>query len=222
MFWHYFSTIYVWCGITIAISMLVMAVIFVVTDHKYVVPPDDKAPWWIIPVAGIIGLLFWPAIICVAFYYEAKEMKEHHETKKQKDKIHGDLCAWLEMQTQHPNNALIPNVSSEVYRVACDILEALDYAPEFAAPTFRNSIQYEWGGDDKPYMEFEIFDDRVEIFVLRPKGIMAQNLYEARDHSFSRTVANLDYRFMNHMVHAYKDGLYNDDDDYTATDINEE
>lgn len=223
MGFHYWFGVYTWFGICFAITLLIMSTYFVIHDNKNVTAPDDKLPWWIIPIMGLIGLLLWPVIFITMIYYEIKDQKRKYHEKKQKDKIHEDLCAWLDIQAQNPNNCLIANVSSEVYRNAADILAHLDYAPEFAAPTFRNSIQFEWGGDDKPYMEIEIFENVAAIFVLRPEGIMAKTIHEARDHSINKTVPVIDYKSMNQILNAYKDGLYDaDKEDYTATDINEE
>lgn len=221
MSFHYWAGVYAWFGICFAITLLIMSTYFIIHDNKNVTAPDDKLPWWIIPVMGLIGLLLWPALVIAIIYYEIKDQKNKYHERKQKEKIHDDLCAWLDLQTQNPNNSLIPNVSSEVYRNACDILNHLDYAPEFAAPTFKDSIQFEWGGDDKPYMEIEIDKHTASIFILRPTGVIHRPITD-KD-TFSKDVAVIDYKSMNQILNAYKDGLYDaDKEDYTATDINEE
>lgn len=221
MSFHYWAGVYAWFGICFAITLLIMSTYFIIHDNKNVTAPDDKLPWWIIPVMGLIGLLLWPALVIAIIYYEIKDQKNKYHERKRKEKIHDDLCAWLDLQTQNPNNTLIPNVSSEVYRNACDILNHLDYAPEFAAPTFKDSIQFEWGGDDKPYMEIEIDKHTASIFILRPTGVIHRPITD-KD-TFSKDVAVIDYKSMNQILNAYKDGLYDaDKEDYTATDINEE
>ena len=221
MSFHYWAGVYAWFGICFAITLLIMSAYFIIHDNKNVTAPDDKLPWWIIPVMGLIGLLLWPALVIAIIYYEIKDQKNKYHERKQKEKIHDDLCAWLDLQTQNPNNTLIPNVSSEVYRNACDILNHLDYAPEFAAPTFKDSIQFEWGGDDKPYMEIEIDKHTASIFILRPTGVIRRPITD-KD-TFSKDVPVIDYKSMNQILNAYKDGLYDaDKEDYTATDINEE
>lgn len=221
MSFHYWAGVYAWFGICFAITLLIMSTYFIIHDNKNVTAPDDKLPWWIIPVMGLIGLLLWPALVIAIIYYEIKDQKNKYHERKRKEKIHDDLCAWLDLQTQNPNNTLIPNVSSEVYRNACDILNHLDYAPEFAAPTFKDSIQFEWGGDDKPYMEIEIDKHTASIFILRPTGVIHRPITD-KD-TFSKDVAVIDYKSMNQILNAYKDGLYDaDKEDYTATDVNEE
>lgn len=221
MSFHYWAGVYAWFGICFAITLLIMSTYFIIHDNKNVTAPDDKLPWWIIPVMGLIGLLLWPALVIAIIYYEIKDQKNKYHERKQKEKIHDDLCAWLDLQTQNPNNTLIPNVSSEVYRNACDVLNHLDYAPEFAAPTFKDSIQFEWGGDDKPYMEIEIDKHTASIFILRPTGVIHRPITD-KD-TFSKDVAVIDYKSMNQILNAYKDGLYDaDKEDYTATDVNEE
>lgn len=221
MSFHYWAGVYAWFGICFAITLLIMSTYFIIHDNKNVTAPDDKLPWWIIPVMGLIGLLLWPALVIAIIYYEIKDQKNKYHERKRKEKIHDDLCAWLDLQTQNPNNTLIPNVSSEVYRNACDVLNHLDYAPEFAAPTFKDSIQFEWGGDDKPYMEIEIDKHTASIFILRPTGVIHRPITD-KD-TFSKDVAVIDYKSMNQILNAYKDGLYDaDKEDYTATDVNEE
>ena len=221
MSFHYWAGVYAWFGMCFAITLLIMTTYFIIHDNKTVTAPDDKLPWWIIPIMGLIGLLLWPALVIAMIYYEIKDQKHKYHERKQKEKIHDDLCTWLDLQTQNPNNTLIPNVSSEVYRNACDILNHLDYAPEFATPTFRDSIQFEWGGDDKPYMEIEIYKHTASIFILRPTGVIRRPITD-KD-TFSKDVPVIDYKSMNQILNAYKDGLYDaDKEDYTATDIKEE
>lgn len=221
MSFHYWAGVYAWFGICFAITLLIMSTYFIIHDNKNVTAPDDKLPWWIIPIMGLIGLLLWPALVIAIIYYEIKDQKHRYHERKQKEKIHDDLCAWLDLQTQNPNNSLIPNVSSEVYRNACDVLNHLEYAPEFATPTFRDSIQFEWGGDDKPYMEIEIDKHTASIFILRPTGVIHRPITD-KD-TFSKDVSVIDYESMNQILNAYKDGLYDaDKEDYTTTDINEE
>lgn len=221
MSFHYWAGVYAWFGICFAITLLIMSTYFIIHDNKNVTAPDDKLPWWIIPIMGLIGLLLWPALVIAIIYYEIKDQKHRYHERKQKEKIHDDLCAWLDLQTQNPNNSLIPNVSSEVYRNACDVLNHLEYAPEFATPTFRDSIQFEWGGDDKPYMEIEIDKHTASIFILRPTGVIHRHITD-KD-TFSKDVPVIDYESMNQILNAYKDGLYDaDKEDYTTTDINEE
>lgn len=221
MSFHYWAGVYAWFGICFAITLLIMSTYFIIHDNKNVTAPDDKLPWWIIPIMGLIGLLLWPALVIAIIYYEIKDQKHRYHERKQKEKIHDDLCAWLDLQTQNPNNSLIPNVSSEVYRNACDVLNHLEYAPEFATPTFRDSIQFEWGGDDKPYMEIEIDKHTASIFILRPTGVIHRPITD-KD-TFSKDVPVIDYESMNQILNAYKDGLYDaDKEDYTTTDINEE
>lgn len=220
MGFHYWAGVYTWFGVCFAITLLIMSTAFVIRDNKEVTAPDDKLPWWIIPIMGLIGLLLWPVVVVAMLYYEIKDCIHRHEEMRKKDKIHKDLCLWLDLQAQNPNNALIANVSSEVYKNACDILAHLDYAPEFAAPTFRNSIQFEWGGDDKPYMEIEIDKNIASIFILRPTGVIRRPITD-KD-TFSKDVSVNDYKSMNQILNAYKDGLYDYDKDYTATDIDKE
>jgi hypothetical protein len=49
-------------------------------------------------------------------------------------------------------------------------LELLDYLKGFSEPevfpTARDSVQFEWGGKDREYLEFEIFEDRIESLMI--------------------------------------------------------
>lgn len=62
---------------------------------------------------------------------------------------------------QHQANAF----SSELIKKCQLFLKELTVSP-FIAPTACNSIQFEWEKENGDYFEFQIFEDKIEVFML--------------------------------------------------------
>ena len=50
--------------------------------------------------------------------------------------------------------------------------------PPFITPTACNSIQFEWNKENGDYLEFEIFEEKIEFFILTRKGEEKEFLLE--------------------------------------------
>ena len=58
-------------------------------------------------------------------------------------------------------------ISNKVINLALCIVQKLSYQPSNIYPVATNSIQFEYELDDKSYLEFDIFEDKVSLLFVR-------------------------------------------------------
>lgn len=76
-----------------------------------------------------------------------------------------DIANLKDNWNQHQAKAF----SSELIEKCNSILNELTIPP-FITPTACNSIQFEWNKENGDYLEFEIFEEKIEVFILTRKG----------------------------------------------------
>jgi len=70
--------------------------------------------------------------------------------------------------------------AKKLINYAWEIIIKLDIQPEIF-PTMRESIQLEYEKDNGDYLEFEIYEDRIEVFEIIAKNEREYNVYATND-----------------------------------------